>query len=228
MTESLTDYQIWIPTTLEGLLTPNSPAASEMFVVDVTDESTVDSFTGEHAFLDNSYLVPNALAQDATAEHLYQSFKTEILEERLLVLSGRTAEEAREFGSQVTLHADWDQHRLAAMAAVLAAKFGNKDLRAQLAHTGTALLVHGNDWCDTFWGMCSCPVHRDAAGLTDHPSTATAMGENMLGTLLMQLRDSILRQGTMNTTHKAMARIQVLVERLEARSAKDKAGLAGE
>lgn len=227
-------YQLWLPTTLEGVLdqlddvtaepkgTLDTPASRDLFIVEVTPETRIDYFTGAHAFLDNDAPVPNKLMHGSSAEHLYQAFKTEILEERLLVLSGRTPEEAREFGMQVTLHQDWDEHKLWAMQAVLAVKFGEVSLREQLLATGTALLSYGNDHCDIFWGACWCPVHRASTGV------AVARGQNMLGTLLMQLRQRLLTQGSEAAYAHSVGGIKILIERLDDRSARDKAGLAGD
>lgn len=61
------------------------------------------------------------------------------------------------------------------MWEILRAKFKqHPELAAMLIATGDAELVEGNTWGDTFWG-------RDLA---------TGHGENHLGRLLMELRDS--------------------------------------
>ena len=58
------------------------------------------------------------------------------------------------------------------MRAVLAAKFSDPDLQACLIATGDAELVEENTWGDRFWGR------------------TRGVGKNMLGHLLMELRDS--------------------------------------
>lgn len=71
------------------------------------------------------------------------------------------------------LRADWDEARVDVMRAVLAAKYSDPDLRARLVATGDAELVEENTWGDRFWGR------------------SRGVGRNMLGRLLMELRDSL-------------------------------------
>lgn len=59
---------------------------------------------------------------------------------------------------------------------LLKIKFNHAELRALLLGTGDAALIEGNDWGDTFWGVCG------------------TKGNNVLGQLLMRLRDN-LRNG---------------------------------
>ena len=60
------------------------------------------------------------------------------------------------------------------MAALLALKFSDPQLRAQLLATGEADLIEGNHWFDRVWGQCPLGV-----------------GENRLGSLLMAERHRI-------------------------------------
>jgi predicted NAD-dependent protein-ADP-ribosyltransferase YbiA (DUF1768 family) len=61
------------------------------------------------------------------------------------------------------------------MRDLLRKKFRNPSLRQKLADTGTAKIIEGNYWGDTFWG--ECPVGN---------------GENHLGKLLMEIRKEIV------------------------------------
>jgi len=57
-------------------------------------------------------------------------------------------------------------------------KFENPLLRAMLLATEDAVLVEGNTWNDTFWGVCR------------------GRGENWLGRILMQVREECRQQST--------------------------------
>lgn len=68
---------------------------------------------------------------------------------------------------------DWERVKLAVMLDLLRQKFAHADLRAQLIATSDDVLVEGNTWGDTFWGMCN------------------GVGLNHLGRLLMQVRAEV-------------------------------------
>jgi hypothetical protein len=59
------------------------------------------------------------------------------------------------------------------MYALLAQKFSHDHLREKLIGTGAAMLIEGNTWGDTYWGVCN------------------GEGYNHLGRLLMDLRDEL-------------------------------------
>lgn len=139
--------------------------------------NTIRRFTGEHEFLSN--FAPSVIPFDggfaATVEHAFQASKTLDPAERVQVLSAATPGRAKRLGRAVTLRSDWDELRLTVMKELLAAKFQNSRLRRKLLATEDALLVEGNTWGDTFWGV---DLH-------------TGAGENHLGLLLMAERDRV-------------------------------------
>jgi predicted NAD-dependent protein-ADP-ribosyltransferase YbiA (DUF1768 family) len=59
------------------------------------------------------------------------------------------------------------------MLDALRDKFSDPELRAKLLATGDEFLVEGNHWGDTYWGVCN------------------GKGRNMLGSLLMKVREEI-------------------------------------
>jgi predicted NAD-dependent protein-ADP-ribosyltransferase YbiA (DUF1768 family) len=75
-------------------------------------------------------------------------------------------------------------------------------MKRKLISTFGAVLVEGNWWHDTFWGVCkgkmegrTCKhigdhLHADADGEID-PTDITPMGSNKLGLLLMELRQEV-------------------------------------
>lgn len=68
----------------------------------------------------------------------------------------------------------WDEKRLLIMTELLLLKFSDPELKKLLLETGDKYLIEGNDWNDTFWGVCN------------------NRGTNFLGRLLMNIRYKIL------------------------------------
>ena len=62
----------------------------------------------------------------------------------------------------------------------LTEKFRIPELREKLLATGNEELIEGNFWCDNTWGNCLCAECQDIPG------------RNMLGMLLMKVREEIL------------------------------------
>jgi len=114
-----------------------------------------------------------------STEHYYQAAKTtdpEMQEKiRLAVNPGLT----KKMGKNLSVREDWDEFRVEVMRKALDMKFSqHADLRNQLIETGDAELVEGTYWHDVFWGICTCAKHNGE-------------GENMLGKMLMELRDKL-------------------------------------
>ena len=70
------------------------------------------------------------------------------------------------------MRSDWEGVKLQVMEDLLVQKFAHAELKTQLSQTGNALLVEGNYWGDSFWGV------DNRKG-----------GQNHLGKLLMKIRD---------------------------------------
>ena len=139
------------------------------------DPVKITSFTDSHYFLSNFYSCP-VLFEGATypsAEHAYQAAKIANPDHRLAILNARSPGVAKRMGQDVTLRPSWDAMRISVMRTILAAKFNDSGLRARLLATGSAELVEGNNWNDTFWGVCR------------------GKGSNHLGRLLMELRENL-------------------------------------
>jgi ribA/ribD-fused uncharacterized protein len=137
---------------------------------------TIDYFDEEYAFLSNFYEAP--VEKDGivypTNEHFFQAMKTLDNEERKKIAAALTPGQAKRMGRKVKLRPDWDSVRLQIMREGLVLKFlCHKDLAKKLVATGDAYLEEGNWWNDTFWGVCN------------------NVGCNMLGKLLMQLREEL-------------------------------------
>jgi ribA/ribD-fused uncharacterized protein len=136
----------------------------------------IESFHGEYRWLSNFW--PCEIIYDGgtypSTEHAFQAAKTLDITERFAFINMRTAGEAKRAGKKVTLRADWQEVKFNVMRQVLAKKFTcTNDLGKQLVATGDAELIEGNTWNDTIWGVCN------------------GVGDNMLGKLLMELREHL-------------------------------------
>lgn len=135
----------------------------------------IDRFIGKNYFLDNFY--PSNCIYDgeryATTEHAFQAAKSLDPRTRVLVALCNTPAEAKAFGRNIKpLREDWDQVKVSVMEEILRSKFTrHDDLRQKLLETGDAILIEGNNHRDRFWGQYK------------------GEGKNMLGTLLMKLRE---------------------------------------
>lgn len=152
------------------------------FWVDMYTEYTkpllVDSFRGEHSFLSNFHLC--SLYPYSSAEAAFQAAKCADDSERILFQS-LTPSQAKKEGRRVKLRPDWDAVKVDIMLEILKDKFDrNPELKNKLMMLEGYELVEGNTWHDNFWGDCKCSRCADKPGL------------NMLGKLLMALRDSYL------------------------------------
>lgn len=153
---------------------------------DFSRRETAEGFRNEFAFLSNMHSCPvivEILGKSYTfpsAEHAFQAYKAEYaidkveavkwLDKLLLV----SPSESKRMGRTLAIDlAKWNEHSQTRMLAVLIAKFSqNKDLNDKLLATVGTDLIEYNNWNDTVWGV----------------SIKTGIGENRLGTLLMNLR----------------------------------------
>lgn len=143
---------------------------------------TIDSFSGEWAFLSN--FAACRLKYDGkvfpTSEHAYQAMKTLDPIEYRAIGTAPTAGEAKRLGRKATLRPDWENIKFDVMLDILRIKFGDPWMRAHLMETDDAILVEGNSWHDQIYGDCGCGRRSCAFP-----------GKNMLGKLLMQVRTEI-------------------------------------
>lgn len=109
-----------------------------------------------------------------SVEHAYQASKCLNKNDRELFL-GITAGQAKRLGRKVVSRPDFDQVKVEFMLTLLRRKFSdsNPQLKQALIDTGSIELIEFNNWNDIFWGVCD------------------GRGTNMLGKLLMQVRNEI-------------------------------------
>lgn len=141
------------------------------------ENSCIDKFEGEYAFLSNFYNSPIRPFDDwilyPTVEHAFQAAKTNDVGMRKKIASQPTPGKAKSIGRHVTLKKNWRTDRICVMYECLRAKFEQPELREKLLSTKNKKLVEGNWWGDTYWGVCD------------------GVGENNLGKLLMKIREEL-------------------------------------
>jgi ribA/ribD-fused uncharacterized protein len=143
-------------------------------------EPLIGQFRGTTYFLSNFYRHPVRIGDDTypTAEHAYQALKADDPRERAWVVASETPLIAKRRGRKVRVVSYWADIRILVMEQVLEAKFSDRELADQLVATHPHKLVEGNTWHDQFWGECHC-------------GRCPGDGENMLGVVLMELRDRL-------------------------------------
>ena len=138
-------------------------------------------FEGKYAFLSNFENSPFTIdgVTFPTVEHWFQAYKTLDPVEFMEIVSADTPGRAKRMGRRVTLRPDWEEVKVDVMRAGLRHKFAIPEFRTLLLATGDEELMEGNTWHDNTWGNCVCQKCQNIPG------------RNMLGMLLMELRNEI-------------------------------------
>lgn len=144
----------------------------------------IGAFTGNYFFLSNFYNSPIEYhgLHFLNNEAAFQAMKCPARAEEFCNL---TPSEAKRLGRKVDLRDDWEYIKEQIMYEVCERKFSqNPDLLQKLLATDDAMLIEGNNWGDTTWGMCN------------------GVGENKLGNILMRIRSNyqnVIAEATKNT-----------------------------
>lgn len=135
-----------------------------------------------YRFLSNFYRCRVKFEGDAyrSVEHAYQAAKTQdrILRRQIAALDSPAAAKRR--GNRLALRANWEKIKVGVMLRCLESKFSDPYLARLLIGTHPKVLVEGNDWGDTYWGV----------------DIRTGEGRNLLGILLMIVRESLIQGRT--------------------------------
>lgn len=137
-------------------------------------------FVNENCFLSNFFLSDINYKEHTyrSAEHLFQAVRCAEESDKEKIRNVLSPKSAKIIARFVKARGDWEQRKVDVMRIILHMKFRKSDLRIMLKNTGCMQLIALNYWHDTFWGVCAC---------TQHART----GQNMLGKLLMEIRDRI-------------------------------------
>lgn len=134
-------------------------------------------FSGKYSWLSNfalcSVRYENVLYP--TVENAYVAAKTLNLDHRRLVQDCYPGQ-AKKYGKNFDLREDWERIKVLVMKQLLLQKFSQSPYRELLISTDGQYIEETNWWHDTFWGVCE------------------GKGKNMLGTLIMDIRDDILAE----------------------------------
>jgi ribA/ribD-fused uncharacterized protein len=135
---------------------------------------TIDRFDGPYRWLSNFHPARITVrgVDYRSVEHAFQACKTLDLPARERIRQASSPAIAKKLGRYVDLRPDWLDIRRDVMYACVRMKFTrHQHLGVWLRDTGDALLVEGNTWGDTYWGVCN------------------GKGENHLGLILMRVRE---------------------------------------
>lgn len=140
----------------------------------------IERFRGEYEFLSNSFA--SSVFYDgllfSCAEAAFQAARCALVSDKKRMAQG-DAGRAKRLAESIVPIPDWEERKLSVMEEVLRAKFSqHPELARRLTDTGDAMLIHGTNGKDSYWG-------RDLY---------TDRGENHLGQLLMKLRSEQQRE----------------------------------
>ena len=95
-----------------------------------------------------------------------------------LPFTGYNPGKSKDMGRRVPLRSDREDVKYGIMEEIVRAKFTqHPELAVRLLATGDKVLVEGNHWGDTCWGV----------------DVRTGQGENNLGKILMRVREELRR-----------------------------------
>ena len=139
--------------------------------------SITDFHEEQYRFLSNFYearVAYNGLVYGSN-EAAFQAQKC-MTEEEKIPFTGYGPGKSKGLGRRVPLRPDWEQVKVGIMEDIVRAKFTqHPELAAKLLATGDKVLVEGNTWGDTCWGV----------------DMRTGQGENHLGRILMKVREEL-------------------------------------
>lgn len=137
----------------------------------------ISFFRGLYGFLSNTYIcdfIDDDGVSYKSVEHYFQSHKTVDPDERNKIRCAEAPMESKRLGRKCQLRTHWEHMKNIVMEDALRLKFRNENLKSKLIATYPYDLVEGNWWGDTYWGKVN------------------GEGLNMLGTLLMKIREEVM------------------------------------
>ena len=138
----------------------------------------ITKFQNENRWLSNFATVKIVLdgLEFPSIEHAYMSAKSDDEEwKKFCSNPSNKAGDVKRQSRVITLKDNWNDIKINVMAECIKKKFNQEPFRTKLLETGTQHIQEGNRWNDKFWGVC----------------LKTNKGENHLGKLIMEIRDSL-------------------------------------
>jgi ribA/ribD-fused uncharacterized protein len=162
---------------------------SEKFKYAFVDQAQVFGFFGDYRFLSNFHRCPIFFDgfEWPSTEHAYMAAKCvyhgtgpdrvyydETDYKDIIKMS---CKEVKDWGQTVEMRPDWENVKYGVMLQVNLDKYiRNRNLQSKLIQTGDRALIEANSWGDQIWGF----------------DVKNNKGENMLGNVLMTVRDHLL------------------------------------
>ena len=138
----------------------------------------IDRFKDEYEFLSNFYET-KITWQGITYRNVEAAYQAQKCPERAHEFINLTGAEAKKLGRLVSLDPNWDFRKRIIMKNLVYLKFAeNENLKLKLLATNNEYIEEGNWWGDTYWGVCTNKKYNH-------------VGENQLGKILMEVRDSL-------------------------------------
>ena len=150
-------------------------------------KGAIVTFKHDYRFLSNFYsciIYDENRIMYPSVEHYYQAMKSYDINIHRRVASILYPKDAKLFGKRIEedkldFRQDWHEVKLKIMTKGLLQKFDNdSNLAKKLIDTNGYLLIEGNYWGDSYWGV----------------DLKTGIGENKLGILLMRIRENLLKK----------------------------------
>ena len=110
-----------------------------------------------------------------SVEHAYQSAKSSDRQWKIVCASGISSGKVKRASRKIEVRQDWEKIKVSVMKDLLKQKFSDEYYKDKLLATGNTYIIEGNEWGDTFWGV----------------DLRSGEGRNVLGRLIMELRDSL-------------------------------------
>lgn len=153
----------------------------------------INEFRGTNFFLSNFYNCP-VTYNGNTYQNAEAAFHAQKDPARSKEFTKLNPSEAKRLGRRVKLRKDWEQVKNNIMYEIVTEKFRqNLELAKRLLDTGDNILVEGNTWNDTYWGICN------------------GRGKNHLGQILMRVRKE-LRQELREKRNNGLRRNDYTIE----------------
>lgn len=144
----------------------------------------IRGFYGKYRWLSNFWKAPVIFdgLWFPTVENAYQAAKERTRQQRMSYMNVKP-EMAKKMGCDVELRDDWENVKFDIMHDLVFQKFNdNEKLGGKLLATGEVSIIEDNTWGDIYWGVCK------------------GVGENNLGKILMDVRDSLVSKHLTTST----------------------------
>lgn len=148
----------------------------------------INRFIGEWEEFSNFY--PATIFYEGlkfpSVEHAYVASKSLDMSFRrdIALMKAEDSGLAKKWGRNVKLRPNWNTRKVDFMRNFLRQKFGIHYFQEKLLSTKERELIEGNFWHDNFWGNCGCGKCKEIKGT------------NMLGKLLMEIREVIKNENS--------------------------------